>query len=54
MKGLDTSDYRGQNGYSWPGNEEEDGYPLSVQFRLDLFTCTFPTDKAMSDLAPLS
>lgn len=33
MKGLDTSDYRGQSKFSWPGakEDEEDGYPLSVQ-----------------------
>jgi glycogen(starch) synthase len=34
MKGLDTSDYRGQNGYSWPGNEEEDGYPFPLVMKV--------------------
>ena len=32
MKSLDTSDYRGGNGFNWPGStdDEEDGYPLCV------------------------
>jgi hypothetical protein len=36
MRALDTSDYRGQGGYNWPGTneDEEDGYPLYVPTQL--------------------
>ncbi|KZP10741.1 glycosyltransferase family 3 protein [Athelia psychrophila] len=35
MKGLDTSDYRGQ-GYAWPsgGEDEEDGYPFPLVMKV--------------------
>jgi len=36
MKALDTSDYRGQNGYNWPGTkeDEEDGYPFPLVMKV--------------------